>query len=246
MSFIVIGVDGDEETALIKRELASDQCPGGLDRFFLEVVAKRKITQHLKEGVVPRRVADIIEIVVLAARPNALLRRGRPGIGTRFSAGEDILERHHARIDEKQGRVVLWNERRGGGDRVPTPREVVEEGRANFVQARHGRSVAGSAVFRDRLIENHRLANQPFEAKPGTMPRPWVFGLARSQKSPLEEHLRPTGLPFGGPNGPDRTGINPRDPALHRALANPKDVQRPFGYFFERRLLSQRPFPDFS
>lgn len=36
------------------------------DRLFLEIVAEREIAQHFKEGMVPRSIADIVEIVMLA------------------------------------------------------------------------------------------------------------------------------------------------------------------------------------
>jgi penicillin-binding protein 1A len=49
-----------------------------LDRLFLEVIAEGEIPQHLEEGVVARGVADIVQVVVLAAGAHALLRgRGR-------------------------------------------------------------------------------------------------------------------------------------------------------------------------
>ena len=41
------------------------------DRLFLEIIAEREIAEHLEEGVVPRGIADIVEIVVLAARADA-------------------------------------------------------------------------------------------------------------------------------------------------------------------------------
>ena len=59
-------------------ELLGDQRPGQLDRLvLLEIVAEGEIAEHLEEGVVARGVADIVEVVVLAAGAHALLRRGR-------------------------------------------------------------------------------------------------------------------------------------------------------------------------
>ena len=54
----------------------------------------------------PRGVADIVEVVVLAAGAHAFLRRGGAQIGALLDAGEDVLELHHAGIGEHQGRVV--------------------------------------------------------------------------------------------------------------------------------------------
>jgi hypothetical protein len=49
-----------------------------LDGDILEIVAEGKIAEHLEEGVMPRGIADIVEVVVLAARAHALLRGHRP------------------------------------------------------------------------------------------------------------------------------------------------------------------------
>jgi hypothetical protein len=40
----------------------------------LEIVAEREVAQHLEEGVVARRVADVFQVVVLAAGAHAFLR----------------------------------------------------------------------------------------------------------------------------------------------------------------------------
>src|SRR5437899_385148 len=56
----------------------SDQLPCVSNRILLEIIAKGKIPQHLKKSVVPVRESDVLQIVVLPARPPALLRgRGR-------------------------------------------------------------------------------------------------------------------------------------------------------------------------
>ena len=77
------------------------------DRVALEVVAEGEVAEHLEEGVVPRGVAHLLEIVVLAAGAHALLRRrrARPN-GARLGPEEDLLELHHPRVGEQQGRIV--------------------------------------------------------------------------------------------------------------------------------------------
>ena len=62
------------------------------DRLFLEIVAEGEIPQHFEEGMVPGGVADIVEVVVLAAGAHAFLGRGGAAIGALFLAGEDVLE----------------------------------------------------------------------------------------------------------------------------------------------------------
>ena len=113
------------------------QVPGELDRALLEVVAEREVAEHLEEGVVARRVADIVEVVVLAARAHAFLRRDGARIGALFQAGEDVLELHHPGIGEHQGRVVARDERRRGHDLVAVLGKIVEEARPDIVDAAH-------------------------------------------------------------------------------------------------------------
>ena len=109
-----LGVDRGQEPVLGQTVLLGDQVPGKLDRQRLEVVAEAEIAQHLEEGVVPGGVADIVEIVVLAAGADAFLRGGGALVGPLLDAGEHVLELHHAGVGEHQGRVVVRHQRRGG------------------------------------------------------------------------------------------------------------------------------------
>jgi hypothetical protein len=76
-------------------------------------------------------------------------------MGGRLGAGEDVLERHHAGIDEQQRRVVLRHQRRGRRDRVVGLAEIVEEGAADLVQAGHGRLKRLQASPADRRLALH-------------------------------------------------------------------------------------------
>jgi hypothetical protein len=79
---LVIGVvDRDQQLLLVDAEFLRQQVPGKLDRALLEIVAEGEVAEHLEEGVVARGVADIVEIVVLAAGAHAFLRRRRRRIG---------------------------------------------------------------------------------------------------------------------------------------------------------------------
>ena len=116
---LVVGViDGDEQLVLRQPELLGDQVPGELDRALLEIVAEREIAEHLEKGEMARGVADIVEVVVLAAGAHAFLRGGGALIGPLLDAGEDVLELHHAGIGEHQGRVVARHQRRRRHDLV--------------------------------------------------------------------------------------------------------------------------------
>ena len=134
---VVVGIDGDQQPVRRQAEFLGDQLPGELDGAFLEIIAEREIAEHLEEGVVARGVADIVEVVVLAAGAHAFLRGRRARIGALFQAGEDVLELHHAGIGEHQGRVVARHERRRRHDLVPVAREIAEEARPDIVDAAH-------------------------------------------------------------------------------------------------------------
>ena len=130
-------IDGDQQPVDRQPEFLGDQVPGELDRALLEIVAEREVAEHLEEGVVARGVADIVEIVVLAAGAHAFLRGGGARVGALLEAGEDVLELHHAGIGEHQRRVVARHQRRGRHDRVAVLLEKVEERRPDLVDAAH-------------------------------------------------------------------------------------------------------------
>ena len=77
----------------------------------LEVVAEAEVAEHLEERVMPRRVAHVLEVVVLAARAHAALRARGAHVVALCPAEENILELHHAGVGEEQRRVVARHER---------------------------------------------------------------------------------------------------------------------------------------
>jgi hypothetical protein len=89
---LVVGVvDRHQEAAAVDAEVPSQKLPGEGDRLLLEVVAEGEVAEHLEEGVVPRRVAHIVEVVVLAARAHAFLRRRGARIGPASSPVKTFL-----------------------------------------------------------------------------------------------------------------------------------------------------------
>ena len=58
------------------------------------------------------RPPDLLQVVVLAADPHALLDRRRPFVAPRLEAEEDVLELIHPGVGEEEGRIVLGQERR--------------------------------------------------------------------------------------------------------------------------------------
>ena len=187
---VVLGVDRGQEPVPGQAVFLGDQVPGELDRQRLEVVAEAEIAQHLEEGVMPGGVADIVQVVVLAAGAHAFLRGDRPVVGPLLDAGEDVLELHHAGIGEQQGRVVVRHQRRGGHDLVAVPAEIVEEGRADLVGGRHGSTVrrprprdqaAGSLVVADgaKCGRDIRRANRVRQRSGNCLAAPTVPGEER-------------------------------------------------------------------
>jgi hypothetical protein len=96
------GMNGDEKLVRVHAEIFGHKLPCEGDGVFLEIIAEGEVTHHFEEGVVARGVADIIEVVVLAARADAFLGGGGAGVGAFFNAGEDVLELDHAGVGEHQ------------------------------------------------------------------------------------------------------------------------------------------------
>ncbi len=129
---VVARIDRHPEPVLRKTELLGDEVPGELDCTLLEVVPEGEVAEHLEEGVVARGVADIVEVVVLAAGAHDLLRGDRARVRRLRFAGEIVLELDHAGIGEYQRRVVARDERPGRHAFVPLAGEVVQELQCGF------------------------------------------------------------------------------------------------------------------
>ena len=165
---------------LLRREPehAGQELPAVADRVALEVVAEAEVAEHLEEGVVARGVADVLQIVVLAAGAHAALRGGRPRVRAPFRAEEDVLELHHAGVGEQQGRIVAGHQRAARHDLVAALAEVFEKGPSELV-ALHRMTVragdrpappAAEGSRRRRRGTGHRCGRAPGEAGITTRP----------------------------------------------------------------------------
>ena len=163
--FIVVMINRDQEPFGIKPELFGHEVPGELDRIGFEVVAERKIAQHLEKRVVARGISNVVEIVVLAARPHALLRRYRARIVPRFLPREHRLELHHARVGEQQRRIVAGHQRRRRHLLVSSLAKVVEKPSADLVDAGHSMPLRKS-----RTLGADKLATHFNQAWPQAFP----------------------------------------------------------------------------
>ena len=79
-------------------ETIKQQFPGKLDSFALEIVPERKITQHFEKRMMSRRVANIIQIVMLAAGTHATLGAGGTHEIALIKTEKDIFELHHTGV----------------------------------------------------------------------------------------------------------------------------------------------------
>ena len=77
LGLVVGDVDGDPDAVAVEAEHLGDELPGPRDGLGLEVVAEAEVAEHLEEGEVAARAADLVEVVVLAPGPHALLDRRR-------------------------------------------------------------------------------------------------------------------------------------------------------------------------
>ena len=127
--------DGDVEPVFGDAEplRAGDQFPGERDGIALEVVAEAEVAQHLEEGVVAAREADVFKVVVLAAGADALLRSGGARVVALLRAKEKVLELVHAGVGEQQRGIVGRHQRRRVHAAVPLRLKKAQKQLANFV-----------------------------------------------------------------------------------------------------------------
>ena len=71
--------------------LLGQKLPGPVDRLALEIVAEAEVAQHLEEGMVVGRAADVVDV----AGPQTLLAGRRPGEIQLAAAEEVVLELVH-------------------------------------------------------------------------------------------------------------------------------------------------------
>lgn len=106
--------NGNGQTIFRQAELFGNQLPGIVDGFFLEVVAKREVSEHFEKRMMADVVADAVQVIVFAAGADGFLGSGRPFVRSGFGAGKNVFELNHARVGKHQGRVIVGNQGRRG------------------------------------------------------------------------------------------------------------------------------------
>src|SRR5579863_6351922 len=127
----------------------------------------------------PGRVADVLEIVVLAAGANTALAGGRAQIIALLTPEEHILELHHPGVREEQRRVVRRHERARGHDDVALGSEELQESAAHIRRAHVGRFAQEISPGRDRRqspreydpTKSHDTAKNVLDGPPRSSPK---------------------------------------------------------------------------
>ena len=145
---VVVLVDRAPQARRVQPEVIDEEVPGEMDRLALEIVAEGEIAEHLEERVVACRVADVLEVVVLAAGTHAALAGSRAQVIALLLAEEHVLELHHAGVGEQQRRIVGRNERARGHDHVTLRAEELQEGAAHIGRAHVRRFAQGTPSVR--------------------------------------------------------------------------------------------------
>ena len=104
-------VAGNVQARRVELPDLRQQFPRHLDGTLLEVVAEGPVAEHFKERVMAARTADVVQVIVLAARADALLRVGDTVPWCLFRAQKIRLELVHPRVGEHQSRVVVRHDR---------------------------------------------------------------------------------------------------------------------------------------
>ena len=107
-------------------KLLGKQRPSQLNRLGLEVIAERKVAQHFKKSLVAWRRANLLQVIMLATDAQTLLGGGCTAVRALLKAQKGILELHHARIGEKQGRVVGDHQGRTRDNRMAVALEELQ------------------------------------------------------------------------------------------------------------------------
>ena len=89
----------------------------------------------------------VLEVIVLARDAHALLNRGRTLVWALLGANKDILELHHAGIDEEQRGVVRRHQGGTGDGAVASLFKEFKEGPAKVGSFLFGRILGAGALL---------------------------------------------------------------------------------------------------
>ena len=170
---LVIGVGGGGEAIGRDAHVTRQEVPGPMDGVTLEVVPEAPVAEHLEQGVVPGRAADLLEVVVLARHPQASLHVHGAGVRALLDAPEHVLELDHATVGEQQRLVSRRHQAGAGHDGVAALGEVLEEPATDLV----GRQRGDPGVVRRPVVSpetSMRVYRTAAPASPGLVACAWA------------------------------------------------------------------------
>jgi hypothetical protein len=94
--------------------------------------------------MMPGRITDILQIIMLAAGAYAFLRSGRPDIFSFLFSDENTFELDHTGIGKQQGRIITGYKRRTSHHLMSLFSKIFKK-ITSYVIARHKNSI--SAIF---------------------------------------------------------------------------------------------------
>src|SRR5579863_828256 len=94
----------------IKSQFTCQKIPRISNSFFFKVIAKRKITHHLKKSKMTLSESNIIQIIMLTACSYAFLDTDGAFIAAYFVTKEKIFKLIHSCIGKKQCWILRRNE----------------------------------------------------------------------------------------------------------------------------------------
>src|SRR5207302_1380485 len=167
---------------------------------------------HLEERVVAGGASHIFEVVVLAARPHALLAGRRARVRPPLLTEEYALELHHPGVREQERRVVAGDERRRGDTGVPVALEVPQERLADLV-AGHGLTRCPARTVYARPPPRRHRGSRGAGGGRAAGRAPGVGPGARAQAAASARPRGPAPVPCRGRTPP---GSPPRPPRRRR------------------------------
>ena len=89
-------VNRSQQPIFVDTKLFGNEFPCKGDRVFFEIIAKGKVPEHFKEGMVTRGITHIVEVIVFTTSAYTFLRCCGALIVAGLNAGKQILKLHHA------------------------------------------------------------------------------------------------------------------------------------------------------
>ena len=130
--FVVVQIDCHPEVLFGQTHFLGQEFPSISYGFFLKIRPETKVPQHLEECVMPGGLADVVEVVVLAAGTDAFLAGGGAGSGRLLDPDKDVLKLVHSGVCEQKRRVVLRYDRRAFSGEVAFGNEIFPKALADI------------------------------------------------------------------------------------------------------------------